>query len=127
MIITAGIIRGIFGILMGFSTSYPQFLAFGIASGFGGTVMIPNMAKLVREWFPPHQIGIATGIYMAAAASGMAIGLGATYPIFGFNWRLAFYSLSGFQLLGVIVWFFMAKESKGVTTKRSPIQDLSMR
>ena len=64
MIIIAGIISGISGILRGYSTTYLQFFVFGIVSGFGSAIMMPNLAKLVREWFPPHQVAIASGIYI---------------------------------------------------------------
>jgi MFS family permease len=121
----AGIIRGIFGILTGFSTSYVHFMVFSVASGFGGPFMIPSMARLVREQFPHHQIGIATGIFMAASSAGMTAGLGATYPVFGFNWRLAIFFLSIFELLILIVWFFIAKERRVEIAKCTQIHDLT--
>jgi len=124
MIIIAGIISGISGILRGYSTTYLQFLIFGIVSGFGSAIMMPNMAKLVREWFPPHQIAIASGIHITSGAGGMALGFGATYPIFGFNWRLAFYYTSGLLLLGIIIWFFLAKERKREASENTIIQNL---
>jgi MFS family permease len=130
MILLAGLISGASGIFRGLSSGYLQFFFFSIISGFGITIMMPNMAKLVREWFPPRQIGIATGIWIAAASAGMALGLGATYPIFGFDWRLAFFILSGFQLLGIAAWHFLAKENIKVKVKEikrhSMMQDLSL-
>jgi len=124
MIIIGGIISGISGILRGYSTTYLQFFVFGIVSGFGSAIMMPNLAKLVREWFPPHQIAIASGIYIVAGTTGMTLGFGATYPIFGFNWRLAFYSISGFLLLGIVIWFFLAKERRREAERRTIIQNL---
>lgn len=128
MILIAGIISGVSGILRGLSADYLQFFFFSIISGFGTTIMMPNMAKLVREWFPPRQIGIATGIWIAAASAGMALGLGATYPLFGFDWRRAFFILSGLQLLGIVAWHFLAMENIKVEVKQikkgSMMQDL---
>ncbi len=120
-IIISGLIGGVFGILKGFSTSYIQFLVFTILQGFGAACLMPNMAKLVRDWFPPRQIGIANGITAAGYALGMTLGLALTYPIFGAQWRLALYVTNGLFILTVIIWFIIAKE-----IKREPISKPSL-
>lgn len=125
-IIISGLIGGVFGLLKGFSTSYIQFLCFTILQGFGAAFLLPNMAKLVRDWFPPRQIGIANGINSAVYALGMTLGLALTYPVFGTQWRLALYVTNGLFILVVIIWFIIAKEIKRETkTKPSLILDVS--
>jgi MFS transporter, CP family, cyanate transporter len=125
-IIIAGLIGGVFGILKGFSTSYVQFLIFTLLQGFGAACLMPNMAKLVRDWFPPRQIGIANGINAAGHALGMTLGLALTYPVFGTQWRLALYGTNGLFILVVVIWFIIAKEIKRETkTKPSLILDIS--
>ena len=116
-------IAGIFGILRGLSTTYTELFVFTVISGFG---LVPTLPKLVRDWFPRSQIGIATGIYTTGFATGLTLGLATTYPLFEFNWKLAFYSISGLVLLVSVIWSLLAKEKKGKIDEHSLSQELSM-
>jgi MFS family permease len=86
----AAFIAGLSGIARAyagdFATMFTIMCFFGISYG----IVMPNLPKLVGVWFPPTQMGLASGIYMTGLNIGAACGL-LTGPMFSgwpkaFNW-----------------------------------------
>lgn len=46
-----------------------------ILVGIGVGVTLVNLPKIINAWFPPQQIGLATGIYMTALMIWLSLGL----------------------------------------------------
>lgn len=116
----AAFLAGIVGIARtaapDFGVMFALMCVFGISYG----VVMPNLPKLVGTWFPPRQIGLATGIYMTGLNIGAALGL-FTGPLFG-GWKAAFLSI-GVLMLGVaVLWTCFARNAPpGVNLAMPPM------
>ncbi|MEM0202471.1 MAG: MFS transporter [Archaeoglobaceae archaeon] len=61
--------------LKGFSTDYTSLIIAQILVGIGLGATLVNLPKIISAWFPPKQIGFATGIYMTALMIWLSLGL----------------------------------------------------
>src|ERR1700688_3747759 len=60
------------GILTGVATTFAGMLATRLALGGGEAASFPTSAKVVRQWFPPKERGLATAIFNAGTFAGPA-------------------------------------------------------
>lgn len=75
--------------------------ALGFAEGTSHTAGL----KVVSEWFPAKERGLAGGIYNLGASAGIAMaGPIVAMAIVWWNWRAAFYVAGGLALLWVVLW-----------------------
>ena len=75
--------------------------ALGFAEGTSHTAGL----KVVSEWFPAKERGLAGGIYNLGASAGIAIaGPMVAIAIVWWNWRAAFYVAGALALLWVVLW-----------------------
>jgi ACS family hexuronate transporter-like MFS transporter len=75
--------------------------ALGFAEGTSHTAGL----KVVSEWFPAKERGLAGGIYNLGASAGIALaGPIVAMAIVWWNWRAAFYVAGGLALLWVVLW-----------------------
>ncbi|NIJ22390.1 ACS family hexuronate transporter-like MFS transporter [Sphingomonas naasensis] len=73
----------------------------GFAEGTSHTAGL----KVVSEWFPAKERGLAGGIYNLGASAGIAIaGPLVAIAIGWWNWRAAFYVAGALALLWVVLW-----------------------
>jgi len=91
----------------GFATGWVGFAALrgvlGLAEGAGH----PGSMKVVAEWFPARERGLAGGIYNIGASFGAVL----APPLVGWailthSWRAAFYVTGAVSLLWVALWLF---------------------
>jgi ACS family hexuronate transporter-like MFS transporter len=89
--------------LTGFANSVASFSAFRFLLGVGEGFNWPGASKVVAEWFPARERGLAVAIFDSGSSIGAAIAA-VSIPLvaLAFGWRMAF-TLSG--LLG-LVWLF---------------------
>jgi len=118
----AAVLAGVLGLARAFLPNYPGMLTmmvlFGISFGF----VIPNLPKMVGIWFPPRQVGLASGIYMTGLGMGTALGL-LTGPMFG-GWKPAFTYMGILMLAVSFLWIFLARSApKGVKIEMPPLID----
>ena len=69
---------------------------------FGGAQagLVPNAAKVVKDWFPPTQRGLASAANGSAMSVGGAISIALTAVLLeSFSWRTAFVMLAGVSLI----------------------------
>ena len=116
----AAFLAGIFGIarvwVPNFAGMFTLMCLYGIPYG----VVMPNLPKLVGIWFPPRQIGLASGIYMTGLNIGAALGL-LTGPLFG-GWKPAFTTMGIVMLVVAVLWTFFAKNApEGMEMQMPPI------
>jgi ACS family glucarate transporter-like MFS transporter len=79
--------------------------------GLGEAVMFPASNKIVANWIPQQERGLANGIIFA----GVGFGSGITPPlvayiIFVAGWRSAFWLSAGLGISAGILWFLIARD-----------------
>jgi MFS family permease len=78
-IVGIGAILGGFGaIFRAFAGSFGPMFGLSIILGIGTALVFSNLPKIVAVWFPPKQIGMATGFYYTGIGVGTATGLAAS-------------------------------------------------
>ena len=91
--------------LHGLATGWPSMAFYRVLLGMGEAGSFPGAAKTVREWFPPRQRTVATGIYNSGASVGALLAPPAVAAIMiWWNWRLAFVLTGAVGFLWVILW-----------------------
>ncbi len=100
------------GLLRGFAVNYWTLLIFQAFLGVGVAAIVPCLPKLAAAWFPPEELGLATGIYVAGFSIGNMLGLGLTPHVLAVvgTWRGTFhvYGVSGLVLAAA--WWLIARE-----------------
>jgi MFS family permease len=72
---TLGGLGAIFRIFVG---SFGPMFGLSIILGIGTALVFSNLPKIVAMWFPPKQVGLATGFYYTGIGVGTATGLAAS-------------------------------------------------
>ncbi len=72
------ILGGLGAIFRTFVGSFGPMFGLSIILGIGTALVFSNLPKLVAMWFPPKQVGLATGLYMTGVGMGTATGLAAS-------------------------------------------------
>ena len=84
------------------------FIVARMGLGFGESGIFPCTTKVIAEWFPQTQRGLATGVVNASTNIG-AILAPLLIPLFvspdGRHWQVAFLFTSVFSALWVITWW----------------------
>ncbi|MDY6918226.1 MAG: MFS transporter [Chloroflexota bacterium] len=117
MVVGIGALIAVVGCLLRLTaTGFGTVFGYTILVGVGLGVMFPNLPKLVGVWFPPKQVGLATGIYMTGMGLGMALGL-ATGTMFS-SWQSAQLILGIVFAVCVVAWFVLARNKPaGITVE----------
>ncbi|MGH8705226.1 MAG: MFS transporter, partial [Burkholderiales bacterium] len=77
--------------------------------------IVPSYAIIVREYFPPREAGVRTGIVLMATLFGMALGgwvSGAIFDLTG-SYRAAFINGIGWNLLNLSIAFWLLRLARG--------------
>ncbi|MDV3459336.1 MFS transporter [Sphingomonas sp. HF-S4] len=89
----------------GWVTSWQGLAALRGALGFAEGTSHTAGLKVVSEWFPARERGLAGGIYNLGASAGIALaGPIVAIAIVWWDWRAAFYVAGGLALLWVMLW-----------------------
>jgi MFS family permease len=76
--------------------------------------IVPSYAIIVREYFPPREAGVRTGIVLMATLFGMALGgwvSGAIFDVTG-SYRAAFINGIGWNLLNLTIAFWLLQRAR---------------
>jgi len=89
----------------GLVTSWVGLAALRAPLGFAEGTSHTLGLKVVSEWFPAKERGLAGGIYNLGASAGIALaGPLVAFAIVWWNWRAAFYVAGVLALLWVLLW-----------------------
>ena len=93
----------------GLASLYVVSAMFGLFQGG----IVPSYAIIVREYFPPREAGVRTGIVLMATLFGMAFGGWISGVIFDFtgSYRAAFVNGIAFNLLNLAIATWLLKRS----------------
>src|ERR1700692_418070 len=99
------------GMLTGAATTFVGMIATRLALGAGEAASFPTSGKVVRQWFPPAERGLATAIFNAGTFAGPAF----SAPLVAWllvreGWRVSFMMTGSVGFIWVILWlkFFRA-------------------
>jgi len=99
------------GILTGVATTFGGMLATRLALGGGEAASFPTSAKVVRQWFPASERGLATAIFNAGTFAGPAFSAPlVAWLLLKEGWRVSFMITGSLGFIWVILWlkFFRA-------------------
>jgi ACS family glucarate transporter-like MFS transporter len=95
--------------LVAFATGFPAFVGLRMIMGAAEATSIPACNKIVREWIPGSERGVANTVFSAGSYAGPAIGavvVGAVAAALG--WRASFMVAGALSLLWLVpfaLWF----------------------
>lgn len=102
----------IFGFLRAIVNNYFLLLIFQAVAGFGQPFIFNSISKLVREWFPFEEEGIATGLGSLSIYLGIIIGLALTpYLVLSMGFFNMLYIYGFFSVIVLIIFYIFGKES----------------
>lgn len=119
----AGYVLDVVGLKIGFTLFVAIWslitMAHGLATGWMGFAGLrgalglvegsaqPAGMKLVAEWFPARERGVAGGIYQIGASFGAVFAPPlVAWAVLNHSWRAAFFVAGGLGLVWVIAWLF---------------------
>jgi ACS family glucarate transporter-like MFS transporter len=94
------------GIWTGAATSYGSLFASRLVLGIGESASYPAGGKIIREWAPRGERGLAAAFLNSGAHGGLCVGsvvVGAL--ILQFGWRESFYITGALGVVMAIAWF----------------------
>jgi MFS family permease len=99
------------GMLTGVATTFGGMLATRLALGGGEAASFPTAGKVVRQWFPPDERGLATAIFNAGTFAGPAFSAPlVAWLLLKEGWRVSFMMTGSLGFVWVVLWltFFRA-------------------
>ena len=100
-------------LICGLATSGETLIGARTAQGVGAALMLPATLSIISATFPPHQRGMAIGIWAGVSAMALAIG-----PLIGglitehIDWSWIFFVNVPIGVLGLVVGWFVIRESR---------------
>jgi MFS family permease len=97
---------------------FQQLAALYVVSALFGLFqggLVPSYPIIVREYFPPDEVGVRTGTVLMATLFGMALGgwmSGAIFDLTG-SYRAAFLNGIAWNLLNLSIAFFLLRGARG--------------
>lgn len=96
-----------------FATTWPTLAVLRGAMGFAEGSAQPGGLKLVAEWFPAKERGLAGGIYnMGASFGAMLAPPIVAISIYYWSWHAAFFITGGMGLFWVVLWLLFYRPLK---------------
>lgn len=97
--------------LTGLVGGLASLFALRLALGFGEGFAFPSATRAIATWLPVSRWGFAQGITHAAARLGNALTPPLVVAVLTFaSWRGAFVALGLFNLIWVLLWFWIARD-----------------
>ncbi|WKL56967.1 MFS transporter [Asticcacaulis sp. ZE23SCel15] len=98
---------GLITMAHGLANSWQGLAALRGLLGFAEGIAHPGGLKVVAEWFPAKERGLAGGIYNIGASFGSMLAPPlVVWAILYYNWRMAFVITGVFALIWVVLWLF---------------------
>src|ERR1035437_3920839 len=92
-------------VMTGFSVNFVSMAATRIVMGMGESTSWPASNRVIREWFPASERGLASAVFGAGSAAGPAIGAVMVSAIIGWlGWRAGFYVAGGIGFIWLAAW-----------------------
>jgi MFS family permease len=103
-------------VLTGFSTGFASMAATRIVMGMGESTSWPACNRVIREWFPASERGLANAIFGAGAAAGPAIGAVLVSAVVAWlGWRAGFLVAGSIGFIWLVAWLVAFDKPERVT------------
>jgi ACS family glucarate transporter-like MFS transporter len=116
------------GIWTGLSATYGSLFASRLVLGIGESASYPAGGKIIREWAPEGERGLAAAFLNCGAHAGLCVGsvmVGALIVQFG--WRESFYITGAFGVVLAVVWFAFYRRPERASWLSSAERDLILK
>ena len=91
--------------LMGAAVGFGSMIAAMLLLGIGEAASLPTAGKVVRQWFPARERGLATAIFNAGTFAGPALSAPiVAWIVVRFGWRISFVAAGMIGLVWVFLW-----------------------
>lgn len=109
------------GIFTGLSTTYAGLFTSRLALGVGEAASYPAGGRVVREWAPRSERGLAAALLNSGAYAGLAVGA----PVVGwivteFSWRQSFAITGAAGIMLAILWYALYRGPESASWLNSP-------
>ncbi len=105
--------------LGGLVRNFGEFFAARMLLGLGEAPQFPTGARVVKDWFPVRNRGLATGIFNCASTLGNAIGAPLlTFLMLAFGWRWMFLIMGIAGLVVAALWYLLYRDIETVALSR---------
>jgi MFS family permease len=102
-------------VLTGFAPSFLFMLGSRLAMGMGESTSWPASNRIIREWFPASERGLANAIFGAGSAAGPAIGaVTISYLVGAYGWRTGFVVAGCVGFIWVLAWILVFDQPEKV-------------
>lgn len=99
------------GMLTGVATTFGGMLATRLALGAGEAASFPTSAKVVRQWFPASERGLATAIFNAGSFAGPAFSAPlVAWLLLKEGWRVSFMITGSLGFIWVALWLLLFRK-----------------
>jgi MFS family permease len=116
------------GIWTGFSATYGSLFASRLVLGIGESASYPAGGKIIREWAPEGERGLAAAFLNSGAHAGLCVGsvlVGAL--ILQFGWRESFYITGALGVVLAIAWFALYRRPEEASWLGGAERDLILK
>lgn len=82
--------------------------------GLGVSLALPNIPKIVAMWFPPREVGRATGLWITGNVVGSAVilAIGAAFS----TWQQTMLIVGVMMAVGTAFWFLLVRDAPALST-----------
>jgi ACS family glucarate transporter-like MFS transporter len=95
----------------GMASLWLVLMAVRFTLGVGEAVLFPASNRLVANWIPSHERGLANGIIFAGVGAGAGITPPlVTYIVLHYGWRMSFWISAVIGLAAGVVWYWIARD-----------------
>jgi MFS family permease len=95
-------------VLTGFAPGFPFMLGTRMVMGMGESTSWPASNRVIREWFPASERGLANSIFSAGSTAGPAIGaVVVSYLVGSYGWRTGFVSAGAVGFIWLLAWVLL--------------------
>ena len=102
-------------ILTGFAPSFLVMMGTRMVMGMGESTSWPASNRVIREWFPASERGLANAIFGAGATVGPAVGaIAISYLVGSFGWRTGFVIAGSAGFVWLLAWVLLFDQPERV-------------
>jgi ACS family glucarate transporter-like MFS transporter len=95
-------------ILTGFAPGFVFMIGTRMVMGMGESTSWPASNRVIREWFPASERGLANSIFGAGSTAGPAIGAVAmSYLVGSYGWRMGFVITGAVGFVWLLAWILV--------------------